>query len=184
MSSTEVQNKALRSHNEYQIVLTCIPSNEDYMPRSLYSFAQLGNWEAHNGNVNSDLKKWLGEPTIRIAKMLTVPMSTQKPATGEAMANDIEFPMMLPHEIISHVYHTHPALFSELYIGETSEEDTWGMQLEQCWKTVADRCDPRLLKHPMITSADWQRSYVPLSLHGDAMPVTKICKAASNSMDV
>ena len=128
-------------------MLTCIPLNEGYMPRILYSFAPLGNWGAHIGNVNGELKQWLGEATIPIAKMVTVPMSVQKPAIGEAMTKDIVLPMLLPLEIFSHVYHTHPALFSELYIGDigaTNEKDIWGMQLDQFWKTVADRKDPRL----------------------------------------
>ena len=34
MSSIEVQKEALRSHNDYQRMLTCIPLHEDYMPRS------------------------------------------------------------------------------------------------------------------------------------------------------
>ena len=71
------------------------------------------------------------------------------------MTADIDFPILLPHEMISNVYHTHPALFSELYIGEHSEKDTWGMQLTQCWTTVADGEDHRLLNHPMKTSTDW-----------------------------
>ena len=56
MSSIAVQKEALRSHNDYQIMLTCIPLNEEYMPRRLYSLAQLGNWGARTGNVNRELQ--------------------------------------------------------------------------------------------------------------------------------
>ena len=160
MSSIEVQKEALRSHNDNQRTLHSIPVNEDYMPTSIHTLAQLGNWGAQPGNVNRDLKLWLGEPTIPTAKMVTVPLAVQKPATGESMTKDIKFPILLPHEIISHVYHTQPTLFSGLYIGDDSGvEDigTWERTLEEFWTTVDARKDPRLLNHPMKTTAHWKK---------------------------
>ena len=46
------------------------------------------------------------------------------------------------------------------------------------------RGDPRLLQHPMKSRSHWKRTHVPLSLHGDAVPVTKVGKAGTKSMDV
>ena len=186
MSSIEVQKEAHNSHNDYQRVLGKFPLNEDHMPTSIQQLAQLGQWGTHTGNVNRELKHWLGEPTVPKAKLVTVPLVVQKPAwdAGEAFTKEVEFPILLPHEMISHVYNTYPSLFSELYIGEHSEHATWGMKLEEFWATVADRSDPRLVGHPMRDSVHWQREYVPLSIHGDAVPVTKIGKAGSKSMDV
>lgn len=91
---------------------------------------------------------------------------------------------MLPHEVISHLYHTNILLFSELYIGDSSDEDTWRMQLEQFWYTVQARHDPRIFQHPMKAVRQWQTKFVPLSLHGDGVPVTTFGKAGSKSMDV
>lgn len=175
MSSIEVQKEALNNHNDYQRMLNRIPLNEDWMPSSIQQLAQLGNWGAHTGNINRELKHWFGEPTIPKAKMVTVPLATQKPSTGETMTKDNQFQILLPHEIISHVYHNHPTLFSSLYIGECNEQDTPD-KLDEFWTTVEARQDPRLLGHPMKSTMGWKRKYVPLSLHGDAVPVTKTGK--------
>ena len=183
MSAIDVQKEALNNHSDYQRMLNRIPLSEDHMPSSMQQLAQLGTWGAHPGNVNRELKHWLGEPTMPKAKMVTVPLAIQKPKTGEPMTKDVQFPILLPHEMISHVYHNHPTLFSSLYIGESNEQDT-PYKLDEFWTTVEARQDPRLLDHPMKSTLGWKRTYVPLSLHGDAIPVTKIGKAGSKSMDV
>ena len=51
-------------------------------------------------------------------------------------------------------------------------------------RTVEARGDPKLLQHPMTSRRHWKRTHVPLSLHGDAVPVTKVGKAGTKSMDV
>ena len=143
----------------------------------------MGTWGAHPGNANRELKHWFGEPAMPKAKMVTVPLANQKPKTGEPMTTYVQFPILLPHEMTSHVYHNHPTFFSPLYIGESNEQDT-PYKLDEFWTIVEARHDPRLLDHPMKSTIGWKRTYVPLSLHGDAAPITKIGKAGSKSMDV
>ena len=83
ISSAEVQREALRSHNDFQRTLGRIPLSEDYMPNSLLKVAQLGHWEIHPGNVNRDLKHWLGESVIPDAHVTTVPMASTKLTSAE-----------------------------------------------------------------------------------------------------
>ena len=122
--------------------------------------------------------------------MVTVPIVFTKPKTGEAMTKDVQFPILCPHEVISLVYHNHPDLFSSLYLGKSSGQEGGGILehcgriLEEFWSAVEARGDPRLLQHPMKSRSHWKRTHVPLSLHGDAVPVTKIGKAGTKSMDV
>ena len=52
------------------------------------------------------------------------------------------------------------------------------------WHTVEERFDPKLTDHPMITQADWTSTYIPVAIHGDAVPVVKVCKAWSKSYDI
>ena len=100
------------------------------------------------------------------------------------MTKDVQFLILCPHEIISHVYHNHPDLFSSLYIGKSNGQETHADKLEEFWSTVEARGDPRLFEHPMKSRSHWKRTHVPLSLHGDAAPVTKVGKAGTKSMDV
>ena len=183
MSSIHVQTEAIINFNDYQRMLHRIPLSEDWMPIAMHRLAQMGTWGAHPGNINRELKHWLGEPTLPKAMMVSVPMVTPKPTSGEGKNKNIDFPILLPHEVISHVYHKHPTLFLRLYIGEDNWQNAPG-KLEEFWTTVEARQDPRLIRHPMQTTTGWQRQYVPLSLHGDGVPVTKIGKAGSKSMDV
>ena len=66
MSSTEVQKEALRSHNDYQIMLSSIPLNEDYMPRSLYELAQLGTREPTLAVQTESSKSGLVNPQFQL----------------------------------------------------------------------------------------------------------------------
>ena len=179
MSSIEVQQEAMNSHNDYQRMLFKIPLSDGWIPRSIQYLAQLGTWGANPGNINRELKHWLGEPTFPKPLMITVPLVTPKPKTGEPMAQEVSFPVLSPHEIISHVWSNHPTLFSSLYIGKSSGQETPD-KLEEFWNTVDARGDPRLLQHPMKSRIDCTRTHVPLSLHGDAVPVTKVGKAGTN----
>ena len=124
MSSIEVQQEAFNNYNDYQRMLYKVPLNEGWIPRSIQQLAQLGTWGGNPGNINRELKHLLGEPTFPKPMMVTVPMVTPKPKTCEAITKDVQFPILLPHEVISHVYHNHPTLFSSLHIGESNGQET------------------------------------------------------------
>ena len=182
MSSIEVKKKeAYNNYFDYQRMLHNTHLNEGWMPISIHELAKLGTWGEHPGNINGELKHWLGEPTLPKAMMVTVPMVIPKGPNPSATTKEVAFPIILPHEAISHVYHHHRAWFNMLYIGAHNVEDA---PLHNFWDTVEARGDPRLLEHPMCLVPRWKRTYVPLSLHGDAVPVTKVGKSGSKSMDV
>ena len=146
MSSIAVQQEAFNNYMDYQRMLYNVPLNDGWIPRSIHDLAQLGTWGGNPGNINRELKHWLGEPTLPKPMVVTVPMITPKPKTGEDITKDVQFPILCPHEVISHVYHNHPDLFSSLYIGKSSGQETPD-KLEEFWSTVEARGDPRLLQH-------------------------------------
>ena len=124
MSSIAMQQEAFNNYTDYQRMLYKVPLNDGWIPRSIHDLAQLGTWGGNPGNINRELKHWLGEPTLPKPMVITVPMITPKPKTGEAMTKDVQFHILLPHEVISHVYHNHPDLFSSLYIGKSNGQET------------------------------------------------------------
>ena len=162
MSSIEVQQEALNTISDYQRMLYKVPLNDGWIPRSIQQLAQLGTWGGNPGNINRKLKHLLGEPTFPKPMIVTVPMVTPKQKTGEAMTKDVQFQILRPHEIISHVYHNHPTLFSSLYIGESDEQAT-PAKLNEFWTTVEARQDPMLFEHPMTSRSHWKSTHVPLS---------------------
>ena len=114
---------------------------------------------------------------------MSVTFQTHKPSTGETFTKDVDFPVLLPHQIFAHLHQVHPLLFKKLYMGDCNDQ---GMhtKLEEFWTTVQASQDPRLDGHPMKSIPRWQQRPLPLSLHGDAVPVDKVGKAGTKSMDV
>eukprot|EP00959_Pyramimonas_sp_CCMP1952_P168542 3521845-Pyramimonas_sp.AAC.1 len=51
------------------------------------------------------------------------------------------------------------------------------------WSEVQRRGDPRLDGHPMLARAGWQDNAIPISIHGDAVPVTGIGGHHTKSLD-
>jgi hypothetical protein len=94
LSSIAVQQEAFNSYMDYQRMLYKVHLNDGWIPRSIHDLAQLGSWGDNPGNINRDLKHWLGEPTLPKPMVITVPMTTPKPKTGEAMTKDVQFPIL------------------------------------------------------------------------------------------
>ena len=61
MSSIAVQQKAFNNYMDYQRMLYKVPLNDGWIPRSIQDLAQLGTWGGNPGNINRELKHWLGE---------------------------------------------------------------------------------------------------------------------------
>ena len=57
-------------------------------------------------------------------------MAITKPVSGDEAFVNVDFPILLPHEMLAHMYKKQPTLFKQLYIGGGGEEQTWGMELE------------------------------------------------------
>ena len=98
LGQNELHSSAARSlqqlHGDYQRMLYKIPLNDGWIPRSIHDLAQLGTWGGNPGNINRELKHWLGEPTLQKPMVITVQMITPKPKTGEAMTKDVQFPSL------------------------------------------------------------------------------------------
>ena len=90
--------------------------------------------------------------------------------------------MMLPHEVFAHWYSKDRAAFNDIFMGGKIGEDP--ATVEGFWREVIRRRDPRIKNHEMANREDWLRRAIPISLHGDAVPVIRPGKAGSKSLDV
>ena len=53
-------------------------------------------------------------------------------------------------------------------------------RLRRFWGAVSE--DPLLVNHPMKSVDDWESRAIPLSFHGDGVPVTGVAKSWGRSM--
>ena len=72
------------------------------------------------------------------------------------------------------------ASFDDLIMGATRGA---GSHIEAFWKAVLTRGDTRIDGHPMRCRSGWMQCMVPLAVHGDGVPVTRISKKGSKSYD-
>ena len=77
---------------------------------------------------------------------------------------------MLPHIMFHHVYEHHRQDFNQMFLG-TNDPAALPTVLPVFWQELARRRDPRLEHHPMFGTANWHTRAIPISLHGDAVPV-------------
>ena len=81
----------------------------------------------------------------------------------------------LPHEIFAAIHEQFPAKFQEKFTGPAGAIETFWADMEG---------HPALDAHPMKAKPDWNRMTVPLSVHGDGVPVAGIGKSWARLLDV
>ena len=162
--------------------------NPDWCMPSMLKMSRLGNVNGmskiRTGNIHRDLMKCLGNPSIPQPCIVQVPMVLSKPGTSMAQQGNVEFPIMLPHEMLAYYYNQHNSTFYKLYMGTEGSAGDGRTALEDFWTSVETVGDPRLHHHPMKQKPDWKTTYIPMALHGDAVPVIKVGKAGTKSFDV
>ena len=70
--------------------------------------------------------------------------------------------------------------FFQKYLGS---EENHEQRLHDFWSGVLRTGDPRIEGHPMRTRPDWMRRAIPVSVHGDAVPVIRVGKPGSASLE-
>jgi hypothetical protein len=90
------------------------------------------------------------------------------------------YPLILPHIFFAFLFTHNRTAFDNLMLGASRGAEA---HLENFWKNVQERGDPRLAGHPMKSRPNWMQQMVPLALHGDAVPVIRVGKKGSRSYD-
>ena len=178
-SSAELQRLCAHAFRDQESLLQRLGQSSEHISSSLRAVASLGSWGKHQGNINRELIRFLGEPDppkplivdmpIRIAKPGRLPVAAET-ATG----------VLLPHVEFATTYQKHRDVFDRFMLGIGPEA---AGSLPEFWQGCLDRGDPRLAGHPMRARQDWQSTAVPIALHGDAVPCIAVGKPGTKSMD-
>jgi hypothetical protein len=75
--------------------------------------------------------------------------------------------MLLPHEAFAAVFAKYPVAFQSRILGKSG-------RLQQFWSDMETH--PQMLGHPLTARADYRQKAIPLSLHGDGVPVAGVGK--------
>ena len=96
--------------------------------------------------------------------------------SGEATESKatMKFKDFLPHALFAYYYTSDQRRFSKLFTGGLDAAKRKGF-----WQEMLRRQDPRLVNHAMINRRGWDTNALPLSLHGDDVPVLQIGKAGT-----
>lgn len=179
ISAVRVQKCASDAWTDIKAVLRKKNLSEDLGPKSLKALAGLGKNGQYKGNINAELKTWLGESDFPPPHTESIWMKVCKPRKHTRPVQKVLFPIVLPHILFAFLFASHPAAFHELFIGDMDSENPVGM----FWDYVFKSKDPRLDNHPLKDRPGWQTRALPLSIHGDAVPCVGIGKAGTSSFD-
>lgn len=177
-SACEVQSLCNEAYKDQAKMLSSLGLGLANISKCLENVAALGNWGKWPGNVKRDLLRLLGEPSCPQQIEMQLPCLVAKPR-GDDAVETISVPCMAPHLVVAHLYEHHRWRFDELLFGGPFKE----ADLLSFWKSVVERKDPRIIKHPMALRPDWAKKAIPISIHGDAVPCVSVGKAGSKSFD-
>lgn len=183
VSAVALQTTALHAYNDQLALLRSLDISEDRACAKLKALARLGNFGKQPGNVQTQLITYLGSPSTPPCHYHQVPVTILKQRTAssgeDAVATSIDFPIFLPHVLFSWMYANDKERFSSLFLGACADDHS----RKEFWRELSERGDPRLTAHPMTRRNNWQSSAIPLSLHGDGVPVLQVGKSGTRSFD-
>lgn len=117
--------------------------------------ASCGAWGSQPGNIARDIHKHflsdlrVAEPTL--VNMTCLDSKTSSEVTAEAA-------VFLPHQMFAALreYSSLSGLFDP-------------SKLQAFWAQVVAKQDPKLHNHPMVLQDDWQKTFIPVFVHGDGV---------------
>lgn len=133
--------------------------------------ASLGAEGAYVGNLHRDLQRALQQPRLCQPLLVQLPLKEDS-VQGWRMEQQH---MLLPHEIFSSLFHEYPDAF-RAYMAPSSEA------ISEWWAAVDG--SQQFREHPCRERPTLRTRGVPLSLHGDGVPIVGVGTSASKSMDV
>ena len=157
MSAQMVQAIAERSRLDFD---RWTASGQDAVAQDLRNLAELGSRGAHHNNCNRDLLALLGHEGNHVPDPLAFTTLCKTARPGIFASRPMQ--LLLPHEFFASLYHHYPAHWRTHVC--PSDED-----LEAFWIGVDSH--PALCNNPIRDDPEWRRRAIPLSLHGDGVPI-------------
>ena len=137
----------------------------------LEKLSRIGAHGFYSNNCNRDLNNLL--PTSQLPQAHEFQLTCRTPVFGTFRMHD--FSMLLPHEWFSAMHQHYPEYFRQHVV--RSRDD-----LREFWSQCGEH--PALRENVVKTTVDYNSLVVPLSLHGDGVPVKGVGKSWSESMNV
>lgn len=138
------------------------------LPAHLNALSGLGSHGKHANNMHRDLCHFLkAKYDVPSTTTVLLPFSKEE-----------EFQqLLLPHELFSWLYHNRWEHFKAAFMPGGQK------QLVEFWKRFHNH--PCMDGNTTITSrSNWQKTSLPISLHGDGVPVTALGKVWGKCMEV
>lgn len=183
MSAVQVQHIAHQSYKDQIGLLNRAGSSREHVTSSIYNLASLGSWGRISGNIAKELRNMIGEPALPQPVMHDLNSKIEKPRLRMPTVRRSPFGFMLPHVMFSFLFNNQKSTFMQKMAGVTESISNMGDKLETFWREVVKRKDPRIIRHPMCLRTGWMRRAIPLVIHGDAVPVIRVGKPGTRSLD-
>lgn len=83
--------------------------------------------------------------------------------------------ILMPHLVWSEMYESNAEMFRKVMIPSGSR------QIADFWNSIEGH--PALKDHPMMSTPDWNNMCIPLSIHGDGVPVVGVGKSWAKGVE-
>ena len=176
-----MQRTAKLAFDDQTELLRSLGLSEDFADQTLRRLSSLGRSGTVPGNVHRDLVLYLGEPSTPKTFKTSIHVQLQKGKKGKSNVVSVNMSFLLPHEYFNYLYTKRRSAFDSIILG--GDPNT----LPSFWQGVQERNDPRfaeLQKTSVVRKPDWMKKAVPLSIHGDAVPVIQVGKPGTKSLEV
>lgn len=179
ISAAKVQRVCVLDWKDEQRLLANLGVSAEQGNSVLKSFANMGNKGNSPNHINNAIISWLGEADTPEAINVPVHMRIQRPNHTSDAVDVVDLPIMLPHEIFACLYEKYHTRCSYVFFGEGNDHNI----LPTFWRGVIERRDPRIIKHPMCLCRDWEKWFIPLSLHGDGVGCVRVGKSGTKTFE-
>ncbi len=134
----------------------------------------LGCGGAFPGNVHRDLLANLAPiPLAAASSKISLNMRT-----GTMFFADVQQSIILPHVFFSNLFHNYKEAFLLHLCGGSYDN------LPKFWDCMETSGHPAYVRHPLKNNPHHRLHSIPISVHGDAVPVSQIGRASSRSAEI
>ena len=144
-SAIQVQSLAMKAYDDMRALVEKLGRSIDEIPSSLKDVAELGSRGRWTGNIQTELKLWLGEPSCPPPTSVPIAVKVSKPRNRTKTKQTVPCDFMLPHILFSHLFANDRQAFDYKFLGLPPLEN----KLQDFWSEVVRRKDPRIVRHPM-----------------------------------
>ena len=170
MSPQLIQTIAAKARLDFN---SWMEDGKDLIATDLERISTLGSSGAYPQNCSRDLLNRLGiaENTMPEPVKFTTMCTTSK----KGIFAERPMEMLLPHEMFATIFHNYKSHWHKHICPSQDDIAAW-------WRDVRDH--PSLIGNPIKNAPGWERVCIPLSLHGDGVPIKGVGKTWSESMTI